>query len=244
MNFAPFAFQQQVVSSTPPPTPIVQSGLTINLDANDSSSYPGTGGTWFDLTANDYDATLFNSPTFNSGTPDYFQFDGTDDYGTFTTSTIGSNLDNYTFGGWIAPKTGATEQICFMRGEDGSGSGFSIMLNKRTTNVIRVAVVAGNAEVAANAPSTFTDDTWYQYYGVWTNGSSLKLYLNGALITTTTTTRTGLRSSTVGWRLGRYRATNPLLWKGKMSTFNMYNRALSDAEILSNFNAQKSTYGY
>lgn len=244
MNFAPFAFQQQLITA-PGPTPIIQSGLTINLDANDSISYPGTGATWFDLTTNDNDATLFNSPTFNVGTPDFFQFDGTNDFGTFGTNTIGSNTSSYTFGGWVRPRTGTTEQMIFTRGEDGSGSGWSMMLNKRPSiNNIRVAVVADGSEVSANAPTNFLNDVWYQYYGVWTPGSSLKLYINGVLVATTNTTRVTLRSSTVGWRMGRYRASLPLFWRGGISTFNLYNRSLSDAEILSNFNTQKSMYGY
>ncbi len=244
MIFAPFAFQNSV-ATTPAPTPsFTTSGLTINVDANDSASYPGTGSTWFDLTANAYNATLVNSPTFVSGTPDYFDFDGTNDYATFVAGTAGSNTGNYTFGGWIAPTTGATEQICFLRGEDAQGSGWSLMINKKTTNILRAAVVADGGEVAADNPNTFIHNTWIQVYGVWTSGSSIKLYVNGSLVKTTTTTRTTLRSSTAGWRMGRFYPPLPLYWSGNISTFNMYNRALSDTEILNNYNAQKSTYGY
>ena len=273
MNFAPFAFQNFIESvgptptptptptSTPTPTPtatptptptpsptpipFTTSGLTINVDANDSASYPGTGSTWFDLTANDYDATLINSPTFVSGTPDYFDFDGTDDYATFVAGTAGSNTGSYTFGGWIAPTTGSTEQICFLRGEDGSGSGWSLMINRKpTTNILRAAAVADGGEVTADSPTALVHNAWIQIYGVWKSATSLKLYINGSLKTTTTTTRTTLRSSTAGWRMGRFTSGLPLRWSGNISTFNLYDRALSDDEILNNYNATKSTYGY
>jgi len=56
MNFAPFAFQNQAVS-TPS---IVTSGLQVYLDAGITTSYPGTGTTWNDLSGNGVNLTLTN----------------------------------------------------------------------------------------------------------------------------------------------------------------------------------------
>ncbi len=44
---------------------IVQSGLVLNLDAGVSSSYPGSGTTWFDLSGNSNNGAI-NGPTFNA----------------------------------------------------------------------------------------------------------------------------------------------------------------------------------
>ena len=39
-------------------------GLMLALDATNSRSYPGTGNTWYDVSGNNYNFTLNNSPAF------------------------------------------------------------------------------------------------------------------------------------------------------------------------------------
>ena len=61
---------------------IITSGLVVQLDASISSSYPGTGTTWFDITSTN-NGTLTPTgtpPTFTSASPSYFTFDGTNQY--------------------------------------------------------------------------------------------------------------------------------------------------------------------
>lgn len=61
-------------------------GLRTYVNANINASYPGSGSTWFDIKSEigstdvtDRDLTLDASPTFVTGTPNYFDFtDGTD----------------------------------------------------------------------------------------------------------------------------------------------------------------------
>ena len=58
---------------------IITNGLIIQLDASKSSSYPGSGTTWFDITSTN-NGTLTNGPTYTAASPLYFVFDGTNDY--------------------------------------------------------------------------------------------------------------------------------------------------------------------
>ena len=52
---------------------IVTTGLILNLDAGNPSSYSGSGTTWTDLTGNGYNAELIGSPTFvSNGNKSYF----------------------------------------------------------------------------------------------------------------------------------------------------------------------------
>ena len=69
------------LSLIPSVLPLVTSGLTLQLDAGNSSSYPGSGTTWTDLAGTQQNITLVNSPTFTSGTPAYFTFNGSSQYG-------------------------------------------------------------------------------------------------------------------------------------------------------------------
>lgn len=235
-------------TATPTPTPTeVPLAIKLSVDANNVSSYPGTGTTWFDLSGNDYDGTLFNSPTFVSGaTPYYFQFDGVDDHIEFPNDSAGSNTVSYSFGGWLAPVTGGTEQIAYIRGQDSFG-GFSMMINKKTTNIIRTAIIttsAGTSEQSADATTSFTHDTWIHVFAVWEAGVSLKLYINGSLDRTTTTTRTNLRNSSKGWRFGRFSASTNLGWQGKVGNMEVYDQVLDATDVLNLYDSQKATYGY
>ena len=50
-------------------------GLVLHLDANNSSSYSGSGNTWNDISGNNYHVNFFNSVQFrntNETIPKYF----------------------------------------------------------------------------------------------------------------------------------------------------------------------------
>ena len=82
-----------------------------------------------------------------------------------------------------------------------------------------------------------------QYYHVvftW-DGTNVKGYLNGELgFTTAISGLTGIRNGVTPRRIGR-RSGNPLI--GEMPIVKLYNRALTAAEVLQNFNATKSRFG-
>jgi hypothetical protein len=79
---------------------IVQEGLILNLDAGVSSSYPGSGTTWSDLSGNSYNAVTVNDPVFSS--EGYFTFDGANDYAYLTGLTYGggNTISEMSVFGW------------------------------------------------------------------------------------------------------------------------------------------------
>ena len=52
---------------------IVTNGLVLYVDARNSTSYPGNGNTWFDLSGQGYNGSI-NGATFNNS--GWFNFDG------------------------------------------------------------------------------------------------------------------------------------------------------------------------
>jgi hypothetical protein len=68
------------------------SGLLVDLRANKSASYSGSGTSWFDLSGNSRTATLQGSPTWNSSLGGIFTLDGTDHF------TLNSGFANFTSG--------------------------------------------------------------------------------------------------------------------------------------------------
>ena len=85
----------------------VASNLSMNLDASNPTSYPGTGTVWYDLSGNGLNGALVNGVSF---TNNYFSFDGSNDYievldndlldfpGDFTVETVYRNDGNFNLG--------------------------------------------------------------------------------------------------------------------------------------------------
>ena len=63
-----------------PSSGIITDGLVLNLDAGDTSSYPGTGTEWFDLTSNNNDGVLTNGASYVTDGGGSILFDGVNDF--------------------------------------------------------------------------------------------------------------------------------------------------------------------
>ena len=89
-------------------------------------------------------------------------------------------------------------------------------------------------------PTTTTNGNWHNYVVVNNAVSNnAKLYYDGVLIGTAlyknASTNTALY---IGGTTGTY------MWNGAIATFYVYNRSLIDSEVLQNYNAAKSKFGY
>jgi hypothetical protein len=89
-------------------------------------------------------------------------------------------------------------------------------------------------------------NTWYNVVISFTN-TSIKIYLNGQLISGTLNgINTNLFVSDSPVLLGTYRSLNGTygsMLNGSMGSTLIYNRAISDSEVLQNFNLTKSRFG-
>ena len=239
-------------TSTPaPPTPtptglpsIITSGLTSYLNYT-PPSYPGTGTTWTNigLSGSTYNATLVASPTFTSGSPGFFDFNGTTQYATLPQAASGSTTGSYTLSAWVQVPTSVSGEVYITRGELAAPpTNYSLRLGKSTSNRFTAeAFTSGGFGIVGT--TTINSSTWYNVTLRWISGTGLSLWVNGVKEAETLTSTTSLRTSTsVGWILMKNETTNYA--PGKLSSVAMYFRNLSDAEILSNFNTLKSIYGY
>ncbi|MGY8783680.1 MAG: thrombospondin type 3 repeat-containing protein, partial [Fidelibacterota bacterium] len=55
---------------------IVKDGLLLHLDSRNTSSYPGTGSIWYDLSGNGFNGNLINSPSFSDENGGIINLDG------------------------------------------------------------------------------------------------------------------------------------------------------------------------
>ena len=231
-------------------TPIVSSGLVLNLDASNATSYPGTGTTWNDLSGNANNATLVNGPTFSSTAGGEFSLDGSNDY--INLNYTGSDTGSYTYGCWVKlnelPPLVANSTTFMERGRDYFGNGWSVGLSVTNAtspyhfNTTLILTTQGIAGYTATGTSNLSINTWYYVVGSWNASTgALKIYINGQLEGTTTTTNTTLRSSTTGWNLGSI--SNIYYMDCHIGGAQVYSSVLADSDVLQNYNATKTRYG-
>ena len=210
---------------------IVRNGLVLDLDAAKLDSYPKFGTTWRDITFNQNNGTLVNGPTFNSGNGGSIVFDGVDDY--ITIPTITNNI--YTIDFWYK-----------MGGNDGSygyfassgDNGFAIGEGGPGIGYGQFYYWNGSVSTGLGTiPSTTNWNHVCTLINVSTN--NIQIYGNGNQLSTTTVTSMSTSISNIG----RYITTNTHYLKGNLASYKIYNRALSAAEVLQNFNATRTRFG-
>jgi hypothetical protein len=231
--------------------PIVTDGLVLCLDAGNTKSYPGSGATWLDLTTNGNNGTLVNGGsglnfvTTNGGS---IVFDGTNDYidniGGVSTFSFIQNTGIYTISAWVNPSlttkemyilgnnNGTTAQKGFYFGTDGVNNSILLSITLGVLNSNTLAHVISNCYVA---------NTWI-YVTCVGNGINNKLYKNGVLLGTSnfSTLSSGNSSNTLS--IGRINSANLWYWNGNIAQTTIYNRALSESEVLQNYNATKNRF--
>ena len=230
-------------------TPIVQTGLVLNLDASRSSSYTGTGTTWTDISGNGNNGTLTNGPVFGTASGGVITFDGVNDYVSIAgLANYLNNKNKFSYETWF--KVNSTTSF---------GTLFSFGNNDNYSNDIIFFVLGNQINAQINngadggAVAGFTSTGWNNmcviYDGTQTgNTNRLKLYLNGVQQTlsfgsynvptstsNTSMVNTGLGAySTGGW--------NNFI-SGSIATSRLYTVSLTDSEVLQNYNATKSRFG-
>ena len=203
---------------------IVTSGLVLCLDAANPRSYSGTGTTWTDLSGNGNNGTLVNSPTFSQGV---FTFDGATNY--INVSGVNFATGTSTIMG-VARYTGAT------RGRIINGLNNNWLMGhwgNTTENYY--------AEGWVSAVSSGTNDTNWRIMTATSNTTSpsYSLYVNGTLSASNTNGTAGPN----GLRIGALGISSGEFSTGQCGFVLAYNRILSAAEILQNYNATKSRFG-
>lgn len=229
---------------------IVTDGLVLALDAGNTKSYPGSGTAWTDLSGNGNNGTLTNGPTFNSGNGGSIVFDGSNDHVVLPSTLITNRpfsinawfyFNNLT--GWQTVLGQDTSQAIqqgsyyFQKTTNGSPGG------GRTSNAFGVAIInSAGTEIYCYDSTAITAGVWYNYCAS-VSATDLRLYRNGNLVTTTNDSN-AIATVTGNTILGAGYFGNAIsdYTNARISSFQIYNRALTAAEVLQNFNALRGRF--
>jgi hypothetical protein len=149
---------------------------------------------------------------------------------------IGTNDDVSVLVGWIpaaqAVPTGTNPGTMFVRGQDGSGNGWSVFLRHDGTNQISHAVVIGGSQVSATGTNANIRPGIPNFAaGRTRQGINVAVACNGRMLTTTATALSGLRTSSKGCRIGAATSTAVTSHCDPVMFVVLWKRALSDAEL-------------
>jgi hypothetical protein len=212
------------------PARIITTDLLLYLDAGNTSSYPGSGTTWFDLSNNVNHGTLATAGMANTASsPKKFTFNGTSHNVSFVSYTgktvIAAAKMDPNFG---------TNLYRALSGNTGSRNFNFYIYQNGTGYQIHFADGGNNA---FSDVLTLATNQWYVFAATQEN-NTVKFFLNGVLVSSTSGPLAQYQSSTAEY-VGR--ADN--FWYGDIKSFFIYKRGLSELEILQNFNALKSGLG-
>lgn len=228
---------------------VVTDGLEIYLDAGNPKSYVSGSSTWYDLSGNNVNGTLTNGPTFSAESNGCIVFDGIDDIVTTTFNTIQTSR---TFEIW-ANRTESANAYNMMAGmflpyfsfHTGFVSGHDFLHFSDSVGGSQRNLYTHDGGLGLSGPF-LVNNKWYCFHfvtsfdGVNTTMSS---YSDGIFRGSATYSGSPVTTSLYNLTLGNQRPdliSYP--FRGKISIFKYYNRALSATELRQNYNATKTRY--
>ena len=217
----------------------------LHLDPGNSSSYPGSGTTWTDLSTYQNDATLTNSPTFTSaGTASYFSFNGTNQFAPVTTSKMNVPYTGKTAIFAIRTVNANTGNATYRNlfGGDGNNRNFNTYLYHVSGNTWQIHYSTGPTSPWSGLISssfTMTDNEWVVIAVTQTISGILTYYVNGQQIGTPNTGITFSQFINSGIEAV---ARSDNYWRGDIGVVAIYGSALSNSEIQQSYNTIAAKY--
>lgn len=237
-----------IASSAPQPV----SGAYVYYDP--ATSYSGSGTTLTDLSGNGEDGTLFNSPTYTSGTGAYFTLNGTNQYISTSNLYDATKSKVTTVEAWVYPTLTNVNVWSDSSTQDTSayhamGAGF-IQVGPFQQYITGFWNNSTGVQRVVNGAGSFLNQ-WKQVVRVY-DGSVCTPYLNGVAGTAASMTWTSPSENGNGnnWFLNfginettTYSGATTGWFAGRIGVIRVYYNALTASEVLQNYNATKSKYG-
>jgi len=210
----------------------------LSLDAGNMSSYPGSGTVWTDLVGGKT-FNLINGPGYDSGNGGKIYFNSSSNqYAQCNTSL--ASLPTFTTTVWHNwSGTNSGNLPCILTEIYVGGP-----INYFMGNLLGYVAQGGyfNGGFQASPQFNLTSNTWYNIAVTCDSSQTVKIYINGTLISSTSTSGSQPSSSNAGIRLMR-RWDDPDYWGGYLATVDIYDRAMSSSQVSSIFNTTKSRFG-
>jgi len=214
---------------------IVRDGLVLNLDAAKKDSYPGTGTTWNDISGNSRSGSLIGGAGYDPANGGSIVFDGVNDYTNITNTLVLNGSFTWNMNCKSNAMSAATNRQVYL----GSSGTWFEQSDNDTLFIRNTSEIDRNLELPTGL---IPQNTWYNVaitrkadntFDFYYNGIKQTLRSGGTSPVSASYSITAVGSIGGG---GRY-------WNGNIAQTLVYNRALTDQEVLQNYNAVKARFG-
>jgi hypothetical protein len=236
----------------------VDSGTVLYLDAGNLQSNTGTGSTWRDISGRGLTASFppspappmnlvtsglsCSAPTYNSANLGSLLFGGSQ---CGYVPNVGL-LKVYTYEVWVRRSADMTDYSSVMANpwSGATGQQISITLHWMANGTIQAGIFDGTTwSNVANSP--VIDIGVWTHVAVTYTGSTLSMILNGNIAGKISVARTLTwvdAKNDTGIIIGKRFDLNADYFKGSIASVRVYNRVLTDSELLQNYNATKGRF--
>jgi hypothetical protein len=241
------------VDVTPTVTSLFTGNRIIYLDANNSSSYPGSGTTWTNLDSGGaYSATLQNSPTFDN-TNKWFTFDGTNQIAQIAAAPAinpTAPFSPFTIQVWArvntaSPNFTSGDGVVSKQFGPGSYDGYSLSLS--TSGAVTLNMNGGSVNGNYSSSAGVYSNGWALYTIVVRfgggSGNPSYSYVSTRRVVTASNGEGSMPSPTAPLQFPRGIQDSSFNYcPADIGQLYYYNTALTQTQIIQNYDATKPTY--
>ncbi len=227
----------------------ITNGLVLANDPADRNSYPGSGTILYDLSGNNGSAVLTNGPFFSNGTGDAsgaIVYDGSNDGLVISNSTSLSALsvNTMTISSWNYASNYSQNGFMFEKTTNNTvNTQYSFFFVSDDRIIYRTYGLSTLDTTLTTSTSGVVNNQWNNLVATW-DGTYKKIYVNGSLKSTSAALTGTITQNSTGYAyIGIFGNFGGYPFAGKIASTLVYNRALSDVEILQNFNALRGRFG-
>jgi hypothetical protein len=220
-------------------TNVIQGGLVLHLDASIFNTV-AYGTTWFDLSGNGNNGAITNGPAYSSSNGGSLTFDGVNDYVDFTAPNLTTTT---TIEMWAKLGSGYADKMVFgwnfydvwcASGHLGYNTGNGDVYGINSTQVSNLGLVNNWKHYIFEMRS----DVVYTNNKIYINSTQQSLGQVGG-----NEAPSNRNFNSGNGRISGWRASSDYVIPMECSSFKVYNRALSAAEVAHNYNVTKGRFG-
>jgi hypothetical protein len=215
---------------------IVKDGLLLHFDAAAERSYVSGSSTWNNLAdVNEYDGSQVGTPIYNEENGGYFDLNATQQW---NLGDVLFNTGSYTKIAVFEPK-GIRNHNLLSGGFTAEESRHAFWMNSSTT-----VLQSGHASPynAITASVGEMEGKWNWAGVTFDSSTGFKMYYNGDLVASSSDT-TAITVYPGDMFIATYNVDTPAnRLSGSLAIVMLYNKVLTDAEMLQNYNAVKSRF--
>jgi len=246
-----FSFDQVELANSVDESAIITNGLSFFFDASNSKSFFKSPTVISDLSANRNNLI----PIIGTiGAPGFYQENPSKSstFSCINAATQGTAVQYYK-GANTALQNASSITICFWANSTAAGNGgVNVVASLGTTSafVLQVAIYQNGVNTGLNfknntinqySTNQSTVNGWF-FWSITYNSGNLSFYKNGVLINTVTGLAALTTSTITTLCIGSQFGSSTTCFLGHIGDVIIYNRALSAAELLKNYNVTKNKF--